>query len=340
MNRLLVVGAGASIEECRRSGKYPTDATRCFPSVRNFCAKLFDPTSATLLKATASYLQKLGVQFDQRLLEIKIGDTFTGEDIKKGPVGVFIDLEAKAPEQYNIERLCEHAWHRFGNDTTFWAAFIHDGIFLHLFAIFTEQFGLGLGGNMVAGRLVAEALSNGDVVLNLNYDIAFDLALKQAGKAIAYSPEVHDNTISIFKPHGSFNFYVNPQNGNCFFEEPQKILGSVGIPDPQGGVFFAQHGIIPPRLSKSYAQHPAAEMILGNGRPFSPRIVTFWGVGLTDSDVDLLSLYREAVADARLVEFINPSLEACENATKLLATNLTHFLSLDQWVASQNRQET
>lgn len=335
MNRLLVVGAGASIEECRRSGNYPLDATRSFPSIRNFCAKLFDPTSVTLLKATASYLQKHGVNFDPRLLETKIGDAFTGEDIKRGPVGVFINLEAKAPDQHNIETLCEHAWRQFGADPDFWAAFIHEGIFLHLFALFTEQFGLGAGKNMVAGRQVAEVLQPGDRVLNLNYDIAFDLALKQAGKAITYSPDVRENGISVFKPHGSFNFYVNPKNGNCFFEDPQKIQGSFGIPDPQGGVFFVQHGIIPPRLNKSYAQHPAAEMILSHGRPFSPRIVTFWGVGLTNSDVDLLSLYREAVAYAELVEFINPSQEASEKATKLLATKLTHFLSLDQWIASQ-----
>ena len=334
MNRLLVVGAGASIEECRRSGNYPFDESRCFPTTRNFCAKLFDPTSPVLLKATASYLRQYGVPFNAKLLDATVGVSFSGDDIENGPVRVFIGLEALSPEFNNIERLCEHAWHVFGNDSEFWTAFIHDGIYLHLFARFTEQFGLGLGKNMVAGTTVAKTLCPGDTVLNLNYDIAFDLALKQAGKSATYSPEVRNGTINVMKPHGSFNFYVNSKNGNCFFEEPDKIPGSIGIPDPAGGIFFTQHGFIPPRLNKSYAQHPTAEIILSTGRPFLPRVVTFWGVGLTDSDVDLLAVYREAVTDARVVEFINPSVEAYENAKRLLEIPITYFDSLDRWSES------
>jgi hypothetical protein len=50
-----------------------------------------------------------------------------------------------------------------------------------------KQFGLGEGVPMNAGRKVAGFLSSGDAVLNLNYDVAFDLALKQASKTIVYA---------------------------------------------------------------------------------------------------------------------------------------------------------
>lgn len=331
MNQFLVVGAGATVEECQRSGTHPHDPEWQFPVIANFCSKLFDQTSSALSKATASYLTSLGISFDTTLLELKAGDSFTSEDIRRGPIGTFLQLEAHAPAEHNIERLAEHVWQTVGANQSFWSAFIHDGIYLGLFARFSEQFGLGAGRPMVAGCRVASALAPGDVVLNLNYDIAFDLALKQAGHALCYSPDSRPGAIAVLKPHGSFNLYVDISNGDCFFEEPDRIAGSVGLPNPQGGVFFAQEGIVPPRLNKSYRQHPCAEAILATGRPFSPVTVTFWGVGLTDSDVDLLALYREATVGAERVEFINPSPEACGNAGRLLGVRIDHFDSLDSW---------
>jgi hypothetical protein len=331
MNQLLVIGAGATIEECRRSGNHPDDPDWEFPVVANFCSKLFDQTSTVLMQATAAYLSSLRISYETKLLNLKVGDSFSGEDIRRGPIGVFLQLEAQSPGEHNIERLAEHVWQTIGADKTFWSAFIHDGIYLSLFARFSQQFGLGLGRQMVAGRRVALSVAPEDAVINLNYDLAFDLALKQAGRSICYGPETRPGTVMVLKPHGSFNLYVNVSNGNCFFEEPDRIAGSVGIPGPDGGVFFAQEGIVPPRLHKSYRQHPSAEIILATGRPFSPTTVTFWGVGLTDSDVDLLAVYREATAAATLVEFVNPSAAAVQNAERLLGVQIQHFESLDSW---------
>lgn len=336
MNRLLVIGSGATVEECKQSGNRPNDPDWLFPVTRNFCSKLFNPTSEVLLRTTASYLEDRGIAFDPKRRNLRVGNSFTGDDMRRSPIGTFLELEARIPEQHNIERLCEHAWHAFGNEPEFWTAFVHDGIYLKLFARFTEQFGLGPGKSMVAGRKVAQILISGDVVLNLNYDIAFDLALKQIGKIFCYAPEVKPDTISVLKPHGSFNFYVNPKNGNCSFEEPDQIPGSVGIPDPEGGIFFPQHGIIPPRLNKSYEQHPASQMILSTGRPFFPKVVTFWGVGLTDSDIDLLAVYQESTKKADSVEFINPCVEAYRTAVSLLSIKIVHFQSLDQWCVTHN----
>lgn len=216
---------------------------------------------------------------------------------------------------------------------------MHDGIFLKLFGIFTEQFGLGAGKPMKAGASVGAILRPGDQVLNLNYDIAFDLALKQIGRSTCYAPSVDSSEILILKPHGSFNLYVNVSNGNFFFEAPDQIHGSVGIPDPEGGLFFVQDGIVPPRLNKTYKHHPIAAKVLETMRPVRAETVTFWGVGLTDSDVDLLDLYREAVGDAQCVEFINPSVSDHEHASRLLGVNITHFSTLESWLSQAGHQE-
>ncbi|MBI5931314.1 MAG: hypothetical protein HY862_18550 [Chloroflexi bacterium] len=332
MNRLLIVGAGASLEECKQSGNYPNDPERYLPSIKNFCGKLFQRDSEILLQVTSSYLDKLGMKYDSKLINLKPGDSFSSDDMEKSPIGIFLKLESQSPEEHNIERLCEYVWVTFGASIQLWEAFIYAGIYLHLFTLFTRQFGLGIGVPMLAGRRVANQLTSSDVVLNLNYDIAFDLALKQSGKNICYAPDLRENAISILKPHGSFNFYVNLVNGNCYFEEPDRIHGSVSIPDPSGGFFSPHGGIVPPRLNKSYIHHPGAEIILDTCRPFLPKIVTFWGVGLTDSDVDLLSIYREAATSAEIIEFINPAMEAHQKAEKLLNREIAFFATLDQWL--------
>lgn len=335
MKRLLVVGAGASVEECRRSGARASERDWWLPVIGNFGHRLFDPTSAVLLKVTAAYLDAHGIPFDSKLLNVQPGDLFTREDIRRGPVGAFLNLEATSPEAHNVERLCEFAWQQIGDDRQRWGGFVHDAIYLKLFVLFTEQFGLGVGRPMLAGQQVARLLTADDVVLNLNYDICFDLALKQVGHSVCYAPEAAPSAVKILKPHGSMNFYVNVENGNCFFEQPDTIAGSVGIPDPAGGVYFVQHGIIPPRLNKTYEQHPCAATILDAARPFVPKEMTFWGVGLTDSDVDLLAIYREAATAATRIDFISPCAAAHQKAIRLLEKDIIHFATLDEWLSKR-----
>lgn len=332
MKRLLIVGAGATIEECLQSGNYSNDLEKSFPVIGNFCKKLFQPDSHVLLYATASYLEAHSIQFDSKMLNLKEGDTWTGNDAISSPIGTFLRLESSMPEAHNIERLCEYVWQTFGNSKEIWDEFIYSGIYFKLFAIFTEQFGMGLGVPMLAGNQVANLLEVGDKVINLNYDIAFDLALKQVHKPICYAPDYRHDAISVLKPHGSMNFYVNLENGNCYFEEPELVSGSIGLPDPQGGYFFPHSGFVPPRLNKNYKQHPAAEIILNTDRPFFPKIVSFWGIGLTDSDLDLLAVYREATLHAEKIEFINPSYEAWTKAQSLLKRDITHFSTFDSWI--------
>lgn len=331
MQHLLIVGAGATIEECHRSGNRPHDSNFDFPVIRNFCNKLFVPDSRILLQTTASYLQSKGIAFDTKRLNAKAGDVVMPDDLKNSPIGVFKELETQTPQDHNIERLCAYVWQVFGTDPDFWHQFVYDGMYFYLFMRFTEQFGLGEGRPMLAGRRIASILKPGDAVINLNYDIAFDLALKQAKKSIVYAPHYRKNTISILKPHGSFNLYADLKTGDCFFMDPDRIYGSVDI--VENGRTWSPFIIVPPRLHKTYQQHPGAEQILNTGRPFSPKVVTFWGIGLTDSDVDLLTVYKEAVNRAKTVEFINPSVDAHQMAQRLLNRKIAHFPKLDDWFA-------
>jgi len=317
MKRLMIIGAGASREECKQSGNYPSDESKYLPLIRDFSQKLLQPHSSAVNHVVLSYFNSHKIAFSDE-----------GGSLK--PVEAFMQLEKLDSSKHNIETLCEHAWVVYKDMPKNYDNFIYDGIYLNLFVFFTEQFGLGLGVPMNAGKRFARVLSLGDTVINLNYDIAFDLALKQAGIPFCYAPEQRDNCVLVLKPHGSINCYVNHLSGDFYFEDPDKISGSVGRRE-KGGTFQPYGTIIPPQLNKTYEQHPFARMILKTKRPFTPEIVTFWGVGLTSSDVDLLNIYREATRKTKEIEFINPSDEVCMVAEKLLYRKVHHFRSLEEW---------
>ena len=348
MDRLLVVGAGATIEECIRSGNLPNDPKSLFPSIKNFCAKFFQPMSSSLFYATASYLIANEIPFDKKflnmpldgeklshsmqILNIKDGDKVTDEDLANGPIGTFVKMEKENPRIYNIERLCEFAWNSVGADNAFWRDFVYSGIYDKLQWLFYYQFGSGLGKPMLAGTKVANQLDNYDGVINLNYDIAFDLALKQAGKNICYAPHFKENAIYVLKPHGSINLYMNYKTKKWFFAEPDKVAGSVSLDLGNEGIFDPFESIIPPRLNKNYKLHPMAKAILHSIRTYKSNKLTFWGIGLTESDVDLLEIYREASSTAKVVEFINPDESACAKASSLLDREVKWFASLGEWL--------
>jgi hypothetical protein len=77
-------------------------------------------------------------------------------------------------------------------------------------------------------------------------------------------------------------------------------------------------------------------MILEGLRDFKPPVVTLWGVGLTDSDLDLLEIYRMATHGAGRIEFINPTREAFERAQRLLERSAEHYSSLDAWLLARS----
>src|SRR6185437_7514373 len=96
---------------------------------------------------------------------------------------------------------------------------------------------------------------NSDLVLNLNYDTVFELALTQINRLFAYSPNKPDgDRLLVCKPHGSLNMVVN--DSAFTFGQPEWL----GMPQAEG--FRSYSGMIPPRLNKQYAQHPIAGIVL------------------------------------------------------------------------------
>lgn len=333
--RLLVIGAGASIAECIESGAEPD---KPLPGIRNFAATAFNE-SQPLTLVVAAYLDARGIPFDDtivRAYQTDIPNTISSEQMNGGPRCVFQQLEAADSHTHNVERLFEFVWRTFGTDHEMWEALAWDGVFTYLFNAFITQFGFGPAHSirdLRAGRAVSERLFPSDRVLNLNYDLAFDLALQQAPRYFTYAPEVRKGAISVYKPHGSFNLYSNTKNGDCFFADPSEVRGSVALRDSSGGVWSPAAAIVPPRLEKSYAQHPNAAMILEGLTTFRPEIVTFWGVGMTPSDVDLTDLYRGVCRTANRIEFINPDRSAYDTASRILGTTPHHFTDWKAWLS-------
>ena len=250
MNWLLVLGAGATIEEVKHSGNNPDAVDWQFPTMGNFANRLFSPHSTALVKAMASYLAAQNIEFDDKLLNPSPGLRFTGEDMQRSPIGVFLSLERSGDTQHNVERFFEYAWNKYGRDMQFWTSLVYDGVYFKLFNIFTQQFGMGPGRPMLIGQKIASRLSQGDAVINLNYDIAFDLALTQVRKPFLYAPEYTAEKIIVYKPHGSINLYVNLSHESFFFEKPDRIRGSVDIESPNWGIRFAICWHYPPSASE------------------------------------------------------------------------------------------
>jgi hypothetical protein len=85
---------------------------------------------------------------------------------------------------------------------------------------------------------VATQLMPGDLVLNLNYDLIFDVALKNIGRNTVYSPHARpEEGIWAFKPHGSFHLVVNEKKNAFYFYFGQvKFIGDI---QPSDGTTFS-----------------------------------------------------------------------------------------------------
>ena len=138
---------------------------------------------------------------------------------------------------------------------------------------FTEQSGLGSANNLgplKAGALVAKSLFMGDRIINLNYDIEFDLALQQNRKFFTYAPNASRDSIVMHKAHGSFNLYESRELGRWGFCDPSQVQGSVSL-RYDGGLWSPSSAILPPRLKKEHRQHPIAAHVLEELSAFEPR---------------------------------------------------------------------
>lgn len=305
--RILIVGAGATYAEALAAG-LPEDL--CPPLIANFAQKLWSDYNPSEL--LASYL------------------SYEGYEVKEDPLVLFFRLEQMPAGHVNIERFFEFA---YANKNQFPGAYenlIYHGILNPLVFILLQ--GLWKAGDIMKCPLpctvaVASKLQPGDAVINLNYETIFDIGAIQAGHDLVFLPNaLNNNKLTVCKPHGSFNMVVNEEKKAFAFGK----LDWPGTPQPADGS-KNYVGFIPPRLKKSYRQHWVSSMILEPTRTFHPHVLTFWGVGLTESDTDLLELYRSWSKSAEKVEFINPSRAAMLRAEKLIGKPIEHFVELTQW---------
>lgn len=326
----LVVGAGATLAEATAQG---VDRAAWPPVIRDFARKTWaDYSPSPMLDF---YLQTIGL-FEPRA------------DLRE----LFFELEAAG--QTDIEQFMEFVWHHRGVELEvgsplppgyisglrvslegadpapddYWENLLYHGVGRPLAdAQMTCFYENGVGFRpLTATQAVARRFGPGDFVLNLNYDTVFEIGLSQVGQTFAYAPDQAGPTdLVVCKPHGSLNLVSNDEG--FMFGAPDLVYF---LPPPG---FRSFSGLVPPRLNKHYVQHPIAEAILEGAASRRPHSLALWGVGLTDSDSDLLDLYRGWADHASLVEVINPDLSVAAKARRLFPCPVREFARLEDWLA-------
>lgn len=319
--RLLVVGAGASYAEALHAG-LPEEL--CPPLMRDFAARMWRDYNPHFL--LSDYLRQQGHD--------------PGEDAR----AQFIVLEQARVPDINVERFFEYAYnhrdlvvpgHERFDPASEYENLLYHGILNPLVLLLVD----GLFNNGIENaplnlsRTVASNLRPGDTVLNLNYDTIFEIGAEQAGHELAFLPnQPKESSLIVSKPHGSMNLLVDLNRQSFYFARPL-FAGSVQPSD--GSTNYV--GIVPPRLNKQYAQHPVARTIIEATKGIRPAHAIFWGVGLTDSDKDLLDLYGQWCRAADQVDFINPSVADVENAKIQLGVDVRQYCDVADWNSHTNR---
>ena len=319
--RLLVVGAGASYAEAQHAG-LPEELRP--PLMKNFATRMWsDYNSHFLLSA---FLHQLGHD--------------PGDDARSR----FLALEEAQVPGINVERFFEYAYdhrdfvvpgHEHFVPSSEYENLLYHGILNPLVFLLVQ--GLFKDGvettPLPLAQTVANYLRPGDTVLNLNYDTIFEIGAEQAAHQLVFLPNNPNRaSLAVSKPHGSMNLFVDPKRQSFYFAKPY-FAGSVQPSDGSSNYL----GIVPPRLSKQYAQHPVAHTIIRATKGIEPTHVIFWGVGLTDSDTDLLDLYRRWCRAADEIDFINPSVADVEKAKKLLGVDARQHDDVADWHARLNQ---
>lgn len=309
---LIVVGAGASIEEGLRIG---LSEEECPPSMADFAKKMWalNDQSYAPNHLLHPYLLEHGYN--------------PGENA----TDVFIKLIDESAENINVERFFEWVWR---NTDKFyegaWKDLVYHGIGSALVFLLIKFHVNGVGWKeLQASKLVASKLRPNDLVVNLNYDTLFEMGAEQADSKFVYVPNQPDaEQFRIAKPHGSLNLVVSE---NSFAFGQPEFMHMVLQP---GETTEHLRGIVPPRFHKEYMQHPIAKIILELVSNEEPDKLTFWGVGLTDSDTDLIDLYNSWAQSARSVVMINPNPDttAVKRAEDLLNVNIDHLLNVEAWL--------
>ena len=216
----LIVGAGATFAEARA---LENPVEKCPPLIRDFARKMWENYSPH--PYLEEYLRQIGhPDFDPR-----------------DPRILFFELEERGVT--NVERFMEFVWEnraanlpvsetppagfisgfriRMSSAThapqaeppvTFWDDLQYHGIGsalqLYLIQCFREN-GAGIR-SLELTKSIAAQYGSGDLILNLNYDTVFELALQQIAQPFVYAPsQPKENELLVCKPHGSINLVVN-----------------------------------------------------------------------------------------------------------------------------------
>jgi hypothetical protein len=336
----LVIGAGATLGEALALGNAREN---CPPLMGDFARKTW--ANYTPYPVLERYLNELGL-------------TDLGDD----PRELFYELEESGAT--NIERFMEYCWQNrhvtfpepsdevrppgfisglrisiagatkapVSAGEEFWENLLYHGIgspiqFLTIQCFFENGVGWK---DLALSKTIGRSLSQGDLVLNLNYDTVFELALEQLGQPFSYAPNVaQTGEVVVCKPHGSLNMV---SNSNSFaFGQPSWL----GMPQPSG--YRSYSGLIPPRLNKQYNQHPVSALIIQSVQSRMPSDLIFWGIGLTDSDVDLVELYKAWSKNKPSLTVINPDVAVAEKVENILGLPVQHFSDLSSWEAGCGR---
>lgn len=313
--RLLVVGAGASYAEAQHAG-LPEELRP--PLMKDFAARMWREYNPHFL--LSAFLRQLGHD--------------PGDDARCQ----FVALEKIGAPEVNVERFFEYAYnhhdlvvpgHERFDPASEYENLLYHGILNPLvFLLVNGLFKYGVETTPLSlAQTVAGHLHPGDTVLNLNYETIFEIGAEQAGHELEFLPNKPTKaSLAVCKPHGSMNLLINSKRRSFYFARPL-FAGSVQPSDGSRNYI----GIVPPRLNKQYAQHPVAHMIIEATKDIQPTHVIFWGVGLTDSDKDLLDLYRRWCHVAGQIDFINPSVTDVERAKNLLGTDARQYNDVADW---------
>jgi len=334
VKNLLIIGAGATYAEAQELGVTEEQSP---PLIKNFISKLWKERFPLSLKKNGLLTEYISI------IKQKNSACYNeAKDISD----LFIRLEKEG--SINIEKFFAFAWKRRNLYPEEYENILYNGIFMAL----TDMIILYILTNkdirekykfidiepgswpfppLKLSNIIGNYLNDNDAVLNLNYDTFFEIGLKQIGKDFIYLPfhKPDKNKITIIKPHGSFNFFEE-KGGNKAWVSPTLFNQSQPNNNSKNYLTF-----IPPMLGKNFEQHPLSRAII-EAIPFNyPLNLIFWGVGFTESDVNLINMYKKWANMSRKVSFINPDKKVSSNFKKNIGGNVFRYDNVNNFITNK-----
>lgn len=107
------------------------------------------------------------------------------------------------------------------------------------------------------------------------------------------------------------------------------MVGSSTPADPE---WRSYTGLIPPRFDKSYEQNPASKMMIESVQQLQPNEIVFWGIGFTESDIDLNELFKKWCKNKPIISVANPIIEVAKKIESNLSCMVNHYSTIEKWL--------